>query len=203
MITEVVMKRELFGGVISQKSKSEYFSATDLVKAGNKWRISKDMQPFDMNDWFNLKSTKEFISELEKEYGIVKISAKGRGQHTWIHPFLFMDMALSISPELKIKAYQWLYDCLLKYRNDSGDSYKKMCGALYITETNKSLYTQNICKVANRIKFECNVKDWQTATEEQLKLRDKIQDNISLLSDIIKDRENLIDISVKKAKEDK
>lgn len=201
MITEVVMQRNLFGGVISQKSKSEFFSATDLVRAGNKWRVERGLQPFNMNDWFNLKGTKDFISVLEKEYGTVKISAKGRGQHTWIHPFLFMDMALAISPELKVKAYQWLYDCLLKYRNDSGDSYKKMCGALYLSETNKTKYTQNIREVAKRIKLECGVKDWQTATEKQLKLRDKIQDNISLLSDIVKDRNNLIDVSVKKARE--
>ncbi|MCK9577361.1 MAG: KilA-N domain-containing protein [Clostridia bacterium] len=203
MITEVVMERELFGGVIRQKSKSEMFSATDLVLAGNKWRVSKGLPFFNLAAYFQNKGTKEFMKELENEYGVVKINSRGKGGNTWVHPFLFIDIALAISPELKIKAYQWLYDCLLKYRNDSGDSYKKMCGSLYITETNKSLYTQNICKVANRIKLECGVQDWQSATEEQLKLRDKIQDNISLLSDIIKDRENLIDISVKKAKEDK
>ena len=40
MVTEVIMKRELFGHEISQKSKSEFFSATDLSKAGNEWRRS-------------------------------------------------------------------------------------------------------------------------------------------------------------------
>ena len=116
------------------------FSATDLIRSGNKWRISNGLEPFDMKKWFQLKGTKEFISELELVYGKVKISGRGRGSHTWVHPMLFIDMALAISPKLKVKAYQWLYDSLLKYRNDSGDSYKKMCGALFVHESRKDLF---------------------------------------------------------------
>jgi hypothetical protein len=32
---------------------------------------------------------------------------------------------------LKIEVYSWLFDKLIKYRNNSGDSYKKMAGALF------------------------------------------------------------------------
>jgi hypothetical protein len=38
METEVIMKRKLFDSEISQKSQSGFFSATDLVNAGNRWR---------------------------------------------------------------------------------------------------------------------------------------------------------------------
>lgn len=185
MKTEVIMRRELFGKEISQKSQTEFFSATDLVRAGNAWRIANGLQAFEMNDWFNLKSTKEFIKSLEEKYGTVKISGRGRGVHTWIHPFLFIDMALAISPELKIEVYSWLYDHLLKYRNESGDSYKKMSGALYLKHTNKTAFPKYIKVVAERIKQACGVKDWQEAEEKQLKKRDKIHDSISLLCDIL------------------
>lgn len=202
METAVIMKRKLFDCDISQNSKTGFFSATDLVRAGNRWRMLNKLERFDMNDFFNLKSTKIFISALEKEFGVVKISGRGRGIHTWIHPYLFIDMALAINPELKLKVYEWIYDSLIKYRNESGDSYKKMTGALWISQSNKSLFTKEIVDIANRIKIECNVDNWQEATEEQLKLRDKIHEYIAVFSDIIRERNNLLDVAIKKAKDE-
>ena len=201
MKTEVVMKRELFGQEISQKSKSEFFSATDLVKAGNRFRIASGMSPFDLTEFLRNKTTKDFVNHLEKEYGKVVISARGRGHHTWVHPFLFIDIALAINPKLKLHVYKWLYDYLLKYRNESGDSYKKMSGALWLTCSNKSKFKNEIVYFANRIKKACSLtKSWEEATESQLQLRDRIQNNVALLSDILTDRENLINVSILKAK---
>jgi hypothetical protein len=198
MKTEVIMKRKLFDSEISQKSKSEFFSATDLVRAGNKWRINNNMQPFNMSEWLQQKTTKEFINALENKYGTVKISGKGRGKHTWVHPFLFIDMALAINPQLKIEVYDWLYDHLLKYRNDSGDSYKRMCGALYENMTNKREFQNYIKEVSREIRKACGVEDWQTATENQLELRDKIHDNIALLSDVLRDNKQSVKLSILK-----
>ena len=58
MKTEVVMVRKLFDCDISQKSKTQFFSATDLVKAGNKWRSMNEKTFFDLTEYFSLKSTK-------------------------------------------------------------------------------------------------------------------------------------------------
>ena len=102
MKTEVVMKRKLFGQEISQKSKSEFFSATDLVRAGNKRRIEHELPPFDLSQW--LQTKKEFINALKDQYGKVLIS--GCGHHTWVHPLLFIDIALAINPQLKIEVYK-------------------------------------------------------------------------------------------------
>lgn len=198
MKTEVIMKRELFGREISQESKSEMFSATDLVRAGNAWRVSEGMSLFNMNRWFNLDSTKEFVAELELQYGKVKISGRGRGNHTWVHPFLFIDMALSINPNLKIEVYKWLYDHLLKYRNDSGDSYKRMCGAIACNSGSREI-TATIKRIATRIKNEVGAKDWQIATEEQLSRRDKIQEKISTLSDLVS-IDKALDIAIRQTR---
>lgn len=201
MQTEVIMKREIWGSEVSQKSKSEFFSATDLVRAGNKYRIANGKSLFDLSDWLANKRTKEFISSLEKKYGTVKISGNGRGNHTWVHPFLFIDIALAISPELKIEVYGWLYDHLLKYRNESGDSYKKMCGSIATVVKNSRELPDVLSKIAKRIQFECCVTDWQNANELQLKLRDRIQENISLLTDILRDINQAVTFGIKKAKE--
>ena len=199
MKTEVIMKRELFGCQISQKSKTEFFSATDLVKAGNKFRAINGMPLFNMNEWFRNKSVKEFISSLEDNFGKVKVNSRGKNQHTWVHPYLFIDLALAIDPNLKIEVYGWLFDYLIRYRNDSGDSYVKMCGALYRNTTKKSSFTKNIQKLAGLIKAQCGVSNWQSATEDQLKLRDRIQENIALLCDVLRDTNQAVKLGITKA----
>ena len=202
MKTEVIMQRELFGMTISQKSKSEFFSATDLVKAGDKWRRANDMSDFNLSAYLSSKSTKEFIDSLKektKEDPIIK--GRGKGTHTWVHPFLFIDIALAISPKLKIETYAWIFDKLIQYRNDSGDSYKKMCGSLYLYAKNKHLFNKNIQAVANLIKIECGVKDWNEASEKQLKLRDLMHEFISFACDIVKDSNVAIEIGIQKAKQ--
>ena len=198
MKTQVIMKRPLFGIEISQQSKTEFFSATDMVKAGNIWRKDNGMKPFKLIDWKNTKSNKEFMSELEKKYGDIYKPARGRGQHTWVHPLLFIDIALSISPKLKIETYEWLFDHLIKNRNDSGNSYKKMCGSLYVRQSNKSTFHKDIQILAKSIKTICNVTDWNSATEEQLKRRDRIHEDISLLSDVLNNNGEAIRIALKR-----
>jgi hypothetical protein len=202
MITEVEMKRELFGRDIKQRSKSEFLSATDLVKAGNIWRVTNGLELFRLTSWLARKSTKEFISEIEGEYGKAIIRAKGKGHDTWLHPFLFIDLALAINPKLKVEVYKWLYDALLKHRNSSGDSYKKMNGALFINSKNKSHYYRDISVYANKIKEVCKVEDWQRANEKQLELRNKIHNNITLLCDVLKNNDDAVRIGIKKALED-
>lgn len=201
MKTEVVMERELFGYPIHQKSKSEMFSATDLVRAGNAWRVSNGLQPFDMAAWFQQKSTKEFMQELEKQFGTVKIAARGRGHHTWVHPYLFIDMALAINPHLKIEVYGWLYDHLLRYRNESGDSYKKMSGAVYMAIGSKRDFPRTIQQIASTIRREIDVKNWQSCKEKQLKVRDRIHENIALLCDILP-VDDAVRIGIKKGMEE-
>lgn len=202
MKTEVIMVRQLFGCDIKQKSKSEFFSSTDLIKAGNKWRILNDLPPFNFNQWKNNDSTKEFIKEIEDKFGSAIISGKGRGNNTWVHPYLFLDIALAIDPKLKIEVYQWLFDSLLKFRNDSGDSYKKMCGALYNNTTCKTSFSKYISGVADTIRIECGVKDWQNADEWQLKLRDKIHEYISLFCDMFhNNNDEAVRVGIIKGKE--
>lgn len=152
-------------------------------------------------DYFKQKNVKEFIKELENKYGKIKISGLGRGNHTWVHPLIFVDIALWINPKLKLEVYEWLFDNLIKYRNNSGDSFKKMCGALFL-RANKSYYVKDIQKLCKLIQVECGVSDWNAASENQLKLRDRIHDNIALLASVLNNNKEAIRIGILKAKED-
>jgi len=185
MITQVLMKRKLFGTEIRQQSKTEFFSANDLVKAGNQWRVANGYNFFNLQEWFRNKSAKDFIEELTNRYGKVKVAGKGRNATTWVHPLLFIDIALAINPKLKIEVYEWLFDNLIKFRNDSGDSYKEMSASLWIRTTSKREFPKYIQNVALQVKNACGVNNWETASEEQLRKRDLIHYSIKTLTNVL------------------
>ena len=194
MDTQVLMKRELFGAVIAQQSKTEFFSATDLVRAGNKFRRANLSIDFNMAQWLKTKQVKEFIAEIENKHDKC---VKRANKVTWVHPLLFIDMALAISPKLKIEVYEWLFDHLLKHRNESGDSYKEMTGALYTRFNNNKEFPKFISSVADYIRGMCKVNDWQSATEDQLKLRDSIHRSIKTLCVVLDDPREAVRIGIK------
>lgn len=196
MKTAVQMKRELFGTEVRQKSDSEFFSVTDLVKSGNKWRMANNMSPFNLSAWLSSKGTKEFIQELEGRFGKVISKGRGRNSCTWVHPLLFIDCALAISPRLKIETYEWLFDNLIKNRNESGDSYKRMSGAMYAHSKSKKGFYIEIQRTAKLIQAACGCTDWQSATEQQLSKRDKMQEAIALLCEVLRDNEQAVRLGV-------
>lgn len=197
MKTQVLMKRELFGSEIEQQSKTGFFSATDLVRVGNKWRNSRDLPVFNFSAFLNNAKTKEFISELNNKYDIVISKGKSKNSKTWVHPLLFIDIALAINPRLKVEVYEWLFDNLIKFRNDSGDSYKEMSAAIWQRFQNKREFPKYITRVANYIRNSCRVVDWNTATEEQLRLRDKIHYSIKTLTNVLTSTDEAVRLGVK------
>ena len=200
MKTQVVMKRNLFGSEISQQSKTEFFSATELAKAGNKWRRENGLSDFNLSQYMVSKSFTEFRKELEKKYGQVVNSSRGAKANTWVHPLLFIDIALSINPKLKIEVYEWLFDNLIKFRNDSGDSYKEMAAAIYTRYSNKRDYQRYLTMVALQIKQAVGIEDWQLATEDQLRKRDLIHNSIRLLCNVLQDVDSAVRIAINENK---
>lgn len=194
------MKRELFGQSIEQRSKTGFFNASDLVKAGNKWRRSRDMLDFNLTEYLRNQSTKDFIDELHRKYDVVLERTRGRNAKTWVHPLLFIDIALAISPKLKVETYEWLFDNLIKFRNDSGDSYKEMCAGLYVRFGNKREFPKFISDVALKIKSACGVNDWQSATEDQLAMRDKIHYIVKAYTNVITNPDEAVRLALAEVK---
>ena len=124
------------------------------------------------------------------------INGRGRGCNTWGHPLIFIDVALAINPRLKIEVYEWLFDNLIKFRNDSGDSYKRMCAALYARYNNNREFHSFIVKVADYIKAKIGVDDWTTANEEQLRKRDLIHNSITTLCNVLQDPRQAIRLGI-------
>jgi len=197
MKTQVLMKRELFGSEIEQQSKTGFFNATDLVKIGNKWRSSRDLPIFNFSAFLNNSKTKEFIEELNSKYDIVISKGKSKNSKTWVHPLLFIDIALAINPKLKVEVYEWLFDNLIRFRNDSGDSYKEMSAAIWQRFQNKREFPKYIARIADYIRKSCNVTDWNNASEEQLKLRDKMHYSIKTLTNVLTSTDEAVRLGVK------
>jgi len=195
MKTEVIMQRELIGETVRQRHKSGLFSLSDLERIGNKYRLDKGLSIKKAVDYFRTPANKEFLAELEREYGEVQTGGQGRGKEKWVHPYLFIDIALWYNPELKVKVYEWVYDNLIKYRNDSGDSFKRMSKALGENCNIRGRYGTVIPRVSTLIYKTVGVdgKDkWEKATPEQLKLRDDIQDTITTLTHVIKNADEAV-----------
>ena len=201
MKTEVILKRKLYTGMVRQKSKSGMFNASDLAKIANEKRKEIGRSIFNLSAFLKQKGTIEFIEELQNTYPEDKILrvSKGRNGGTWVHPLLFIDIALAIDPKFKVSVYEWMFDELLKHRNNSGESYKKMIGSLYDRYENKGEFNKYVVKVANYIKKSCKVDDWNKATQEQLNLRDKMHNNISLLCNVTRNTDLSVREGVKQS----
>lgn len=208
MKTRVIMKRELIGTDIRQESKTGMLNATDLHVVGNMLRKEKGAPEKQMQSYFGLDATKALIEELMISECLnedqIKKSKRGKDGGTWVHPIVFVDMAMWYSPELKVKIIKWVIDNLLFHRNESGDSFRLAMNAL--TDNFPDYFDKpiNYAKVSNAIAAACGVgtdeDKWQRATEQQLKLRDDIQNNIVLLADVLPSVADCINTAIVKAK---
>lgn len=208
MVTnQVLTSRSLMGQIVRQRTKDSYFNMSDMLALGNSYRKSHNLPATTLMVYLNQKNVKEFIASLkEREQKEVWIKAsRGRkkaGENNdsagvWAHPLIFIDFALWINPQLKIETYYWIMDFLVKYRIDSADSYVRMCGALYKHTTNKHRFKADIALAANYIKKACGVVgDWNSATQEQLEMRDKMQDNVARLCGVLRDAKKAFEIGV-------
>lgn len=189
MKTTVYMERELLGCSVRQDSKTQMLSATDLHTIGCELRTKNGLKTRQLSHFFNLDTTKELIEDLRIIEGLpddeIKKSKRGTYGGTWVHPILFVDLAMWYSSEIRMRVLKWVVDGLIKMRNDSGDSYKAMCNALY-TDYAEQLEKRPILysKVAAAVAKACGVNNssWEFASESQLEKRDLLQKNIILLS---------------------
>ena len=182
MKTEVQMLRPLNGVQVRQKHKSKFIAANDLLEAGNQYRAINGQSVRRLADYFNSQEAQEFAEVVKAKEQIhqIKIAGRGRGAVTWVHPLIALDLALWLSPDLKYEVYRWMHDNLLMFRDSSGDAFKLMNKAIderFSVGSKYWIYTNT----ANRIRHECDVTDWSTATEEQLRKRDDMQKAVALL----------------------
>ncbi len=187
--------RESFEIITPQRTDG-YLSLKSLMLIGNKQRINDGLLPITPDKYFSLPTNKGFIDELESQIGKkAYIAGRGRGADSWLHPFLFIDIALWLSPKLKVEVYKWVFDNLVKNRISSCDSYKKMCGVLFEYSNRKDKFQANIKSLANKIKSIIAVDDWNKCTALQLQRRDELQNLISDLTNTLQNANKGVELA--------
>jgi len=166
---QILIRSELF----IQRTKDGYFNATNLVKEWNKSNVSKPKQ---LGNYQKNLNTLEFIEILKSE-GIEKpmISARGRGKGagTWMHPKLFIDLAMWVSVEFKSIVIDYFLDGLIVSRNEAGDYYNEMCAQIldsYFIYYNRKPPARIFINEAHMVRnIVTNKKERNDMTEQELK----------------------------------
>lgn len=184
MKTSVNMVRKMGNFEVVQRTKDGMFNATELLKQWNKYSGMKK----EIKDFFENKSTKEFIQTIESEDSANRGNSpylKTRGKHggTWMHPYLFIDFAMWLNPKFKYKVIQFVHDQLIEQRHSAGDMYKTLSNAA--SQLPGVNYSQ-LAKGLNYIVFGRHESGTlrQHATREQLNQLSEIQNKLAFAVDM-------------------
>lgn len=155
MKTNQVMIRKMGDFDVSQRTKDGMFNATALLK---QWNAQDGVAQRKLDNYFASAKTTEFIDTIiEREKlntpKMVYLKTRGNNGGTWMHPLLFIDFAMWINPSLKYDVLKFVYDQMIKYRNDSGDAYKLLSSAVgsIVPKNDMRKYMQTIAKGINCI----------------------------------------------------
>lgn len=164
MKTNNVMVRPMGQFKVEQRTKDGMFNATALLKQWNT-SVSLNTQNSgyfkkDLDDFFANKNTKEFIDALISEEHLDRgnspyVKSRGKGGGTWMHPILFIKFAMWLNPRHEIHVIKFVYDQMLKYRNDAGDAYKELGSAMskVVDKSFMAAAMSNVSKAINYIVF--------------------------------------------------
>lgn len=197
MKTNQLMKRDFDGNTITQRTSDSFLNATELLQIYND--TGKTPKRF-LEFWHN-KGTQEFMEALAKELNSngdnshllpkdLYLSTRGNGGSTYMHPYLFIKFAMWLSADFEVKVIKWVYDNLIKVRNDAGDHYLKMCDTIqevYLNVKGQKPQPLIFIQEANFIKslaFGYKEKERNEASEFELRLLNALQlANISLIKE--------------------
>lgn len=131
MKTNQVMVRQMGCFNVEQRTKDGMFNATALLRQWNESSGEKK----EVTKFFENENTKEFIEALMIEENLnTQNSAylKIRGKHggTWMHPILFVKFAMWLNPRFEVQVIKFVYDQMIAYRNEAGDAYRELSGAV-------------------------------------------------------------------------
>uniref|UniRef100_A0A6M3JZW1 Putative KilA-N domain-containing protein n=1 Tax=viral metagenome TaxID=1070528 RepID=A0A6M3JZW1_9ZZZZ len=183
MKTSQIMLRDLNGVKIRQNHKTSFFNANDLLDLYNE-RNNENKR---LQDYFDNESTKRTKTAILKEIqnianqrdlenGLIE-TKRGKNGGTWVHPYLFIDLAMWLSPEFKVTCIKWIFDNLIEFRDQCGDGFKEVNDALFNRKPNLSPFEYaNEAKLINKLVFGNPDRGQRNgASEEQLQLLKALQ----------------------------
>lgn len=196
METSVVLSRKMGNFDITQRSSDGYFDANALL---GQWNAVESNTRRRIDKFFESENTSEFIAALQESLwskstnaeNQLVISQKGRmtmkgrtTDKTWMHPYLFIKFAMWINPRFEVTVIKFVYDELIKQRNDAGDAYREMSAAIASISTKKEVQS-SIMKVAEAVNYVA-FNEHETAIrnrkgESEMKVLVEVEKQVTLL----------------------
>lgn len=112
------MKRPLANFIVEQRTKDGYFNGTELLK---QWNNQEDLNTQkigdykrkDIDDYFNLSTTKEFIKALAEEKlnggKSPYLATRGKNGGIWMSHLMFINFCMWLNPKFKIKVLKFRF----------------------------------------------------------------------------------------------
>lgn len=194
MKTKVIMQRPFNGKVIRQDSKTNFLNLNDLLEChlaevpDSPKRIDKYMaldQTVEFAETIreaqleaanqNTPKTGELVLPLIEPVTVVE-TKRGKYGGTWVHPYLFLDFAMWLSPRFKLWAMTIIEDKLIELRNEAGDRFKDMGAALKRADAVSPRDYMREANLMNRLVFGSATSGQRnSANISQLNLLNKLQ----------------------------
>lgn len=138
---------------VEQRTKDGMFNATALL---NQWNQSNGDKK-EITKFFDNNNTKEFIDALLEEeklntQNFAYLKSKGRNGGTWMHPILFVKFAMWLNPRFEVQVIKFVYDQMLKYRNEAGDAYRDL-GSVISTIVPATFMPVAMSKIAEGVHY--------------------------------------------------
>lgn len=159
METNVIMNssdRELFGHIIRQETKTGFLSLTDLQTVFDSIKTKKGWINKQINELISRKENVEriyyilekqniinldlskFIEMVDnngiattlKAFGAYRTTGARVKRNVWCNPYIWILIALELSPEMYANAVIWLTDSLILDRIEAGNMYKGLTSAM-------------------------------------------------------------------------
>lgn len=192
MKTNQTLIRKMGNFDVFQRTHDGMFNATALLK---QWNQNSGMKK-EIKDYFGNQSTQEFINALITEenlhggnYPYVKSRAsRGINAGTWMHPLLFIDFAMWLNPSFKVKVLKFVYDQLIQYRIEAGDSYREMAAQIAKISKKQDIASNitNTARAINIIVYGTHEKQIRNKHAEEQSMRDLVKMQIKI-TELIKE----------------
>lgn len=140
MVTNQEMVRYIDNLSVVQRTSDGFFDGSELLR---QWNAVEGNPRRRMTEFLDSPKTKDFLKALAEDesqrakidIGENQLLIKIKGRNTkygktpdkvWMNPLLFFKFAMWINPAFEVKVLRFVYDEMIRYRNDAGDAYKEL-----------------------------------------------------------------------------
>ena len=160
---------------VIQRTRDGMFNATELLKQWNKTNDSGKK----LDHYFENKTTDEFINTIVSRENLntrnsVYLKTRGISGGTWMNPILFIDFAMWINPSFKYDVIKFVYDELIKYRNEAGDAYREMAASIQkiVPKNELPVRISHVAKAINHIVYNTHEPEIRNKQAEECKVKE-------------------------------